>query len=113
MTATTPAVPPMPSASQPDPAVIPPVPPADLVTVAGESRPAADVLAGGQADTDSIDAELRLALAAIARAPRLLVGCDYDGTLAPIVADPWLVRPLPEGVDALRSLAELTDTTVA
>jgi trehalose-phosphatase len=56
---------------------------------------------------------LRRALAVIARTPRLLVACDYDGTLAPITADPWSVRPLPAAVAALRSLACLPDTTAA
>jgi trehalose 6-phosphate phosphatase len=49
----------------------------------------------------------------IARTPRLLVACDYDGTLAPIVADPWSAYPLPETVAALRSLAILPETTTA
>jgi hypothetical protein len=31
----------------------------------------------------SLDAGLRRALAELARTPRLLVACDYDGTLAP------------------------------
>ena len=39
----------------------------------------------------------------LARTPRLLVACDYDGTLAPIVSDPNLAKPLPESVHALRS----------
>ena len=56
---------------------------------------------------------VRRALAAMARTPRLLVACDYDGTLAPIVADPWSVQPLPEAVTALRSLAGMAETTVA
>jgi len=37
--------------------------------------------------------ELRRALAQLARTPRLLVACDYDGTLAPIVPDPQRGRP--------------------
>jgi trehalose 6-phosphate phosphatase len=56
---------------------------------------------------------LRQALAAVARTPRLLVACDYDGTLAPIAGDPWSVRPLPDAVTALRSLACLPETTAA
>jgi trehalose 6-phosphate phosphatase len=56
---------------------------------------------------------LRRSLAAIARTPRLLVACDYDGTLAPIAADPWSARPLAEAVTALRSLAGVPDTTAA
>jgi trehalose 6-phosphate phosphatase len=69
-------------------------------------------LAPGQAVT-SLDAGLRRAVAAAARAPRLLVGCDYDGTLAPITADPLSVHPLPEAVTALRLLAGLPETTAA
>jgi trehalose 6-phosphate phosphatase len=61
----------------------------------------------------SLDAGLRRALAELARKPRLLVACDYDGTLAPITADPMTVRPLPEAVIALRSLASLPETTAA
>jgi trehalose 6-phosphate phosphatase len=61
----------------------------------------------------SLPPEVRRALGPVARTPRLLVACDYDGTLAPIVADPWSVRPLPEAVAFLRSLACMPDTTVA
>jgi trehalose 6-phosphate phosphatase len=80
---------------------------------AGRAEASERLEAAGDAGGVSLDGELRLALAAVARAPRLLVGCDYDGTLAPIVPDPWSVRPLPEAVGALRSLADLADTTVA
>jgi trehalose-phosphatase len=41
------------------------------------------------------------------------VACDYDGTLAPIVADPTNAVPLPEAVAAVRALAALPQTTVA
>ncbi len=41
----------------------------------------------------SIDAQLRAAVGRIARVPQLLVACDYDGTLAPIVEDPTQARP--------------------
>jgi trehalose 6-phosphate phosphatase len=61
----------------------------------------------------SLDAGLRRALAELARTPRLLVACDYDGTLAPITADPRSVPPFPEAVTALRSLACLPETTAA
>ena len=57
--------------------------------------------------------ELRRALSAIARTPRLLVASDYDGTLAPIVSDPQKAFPHPESVRALRALAGLTATIVA
>ncbi|WP_086818633.1 trehalose-phosphatase, partial [Allokutzneria sp. NRRL B-24872] len=62
---------------------------------------------------EALPAELRRALVQLARTPRLLIACDYDGTMAPIVADPEQARPLPESVNALRSLATLSSTTVA
>jgi trehalose-phosphatase len=67
--------------------------------------------AGGPAEP--LDAELRAAAARVARVPVLLVACDYDGTLAPIVQDPTRAVPLPEAVAALRALASLPQTTVA
>jgi len=60
-----------------------------------------------------IDAALRAALADIARVPQLLIGCDYDGTLAPLVDDPSAAGPLPEAVAAVRALAALPQTVVA
>ena len=51
------------------------------------------------------------ALTAVARVPRLLVACDYDGTLSPIVANPQDARPLPAAADALSAIAELPATT--
>ncbi|GAA2011914.1 hypothetical protein GCM10009839_02720 [Catenulispora yoronensis] len=54
---------------------------------------------------------LREAVARIARTPRLLVVCDYDGTLAPIVQDPTKAVPRPESVEALVALAALPATT--
>jgi trehalose 6-phosphate phosphatase len=41
------------------------------------------------------------------------VACDYDGTMAPIVANPDDARPLTESAAALRSLAALPSTTAA
>src|SRR5439155_1048781 len=58
-----------------------------------------------------LPAEVRRAIVQIARTPRLLVACDYDGTLAPITLNPDEARPLPESVGALRSLAALHETT--
>ncbi|NJC71109.1 trehalose-phosphatase [Planosporangium thailandense] len=62
---------------------------------------------------DALEAGLRAACARVARVPTLLVACDYDGTLAPIVEDPTRAAPLPEAVAALRALASLPQTTVA
>ncbi len=63
--------------------------------------------------TDPMDPALRAALGRLARVPQLLVICDYDGTLAPIVDDPTKAGPLPEAVAAVRSLAKMPQTTVA
>jgi len=71
------------------------------------------VLDGDVRATDRIDPELRAAIGRIARMPILLVACDYDGTLAPIVEDPTKAVPLPEAVAAVRALAALPQTTVA
>ena len=65
------------------------------------------------ATTGLIAEDLRAAIVRIARTPNLLVACDYDGTLAPIVDDPTKAWPLPEAVAAVRSLAALPQTTVA
>ncbi|GAA5118509.1 trehalose-phosphatase [Haloechinothrix salitolerans] len=62
---------------------------------------------------EALPADLRRAIVHIARTPRLLVACDYDGTLAPIVENPDTARPLPESVGAMRSLAALHETTAA
>jgi trehalose-phosphatase len=63
--------------------------------------------------SDGIDPALRSAVGLIARVPQLLIACDYDGTLAPIVEDPAAAAPLPEAVAAVRALAALPQTTVA
>jgi trehalose 6-phosphate phosphatase len=52
-------------------------------------------------------------LDALAQQPTLLIACDYDGTLAPIVSDPMKALPLRETSVALRSLAALPQTDVA
>jgi trehalose-phosphatase len=72
---------------------------------------AAPLAAGGSGEP--LDAGLRASAARVARVPVLLVACDYDGTLAPIVPDPTRAVPLPEAVAALRALASLPQTTVA
>ena len=57
--------------------------------------------------------ELRRALSAVARTPRLLVASDYDGVVAPIVSDPTKAFPRQESVTALRALAGLAYTDAA
>lgn len=49
----------------------------------------------------------------IARAPRLLVACDFDGTLTPIAPRPALARIERETLDLLGDLAALPRTNVA
>jgi trehalose 6-phosphate phosphatase len=44
---------------------------------------------------------------------KLLITCDFDGTLAPIVNNPEDARMLPAAATALTALAELPDTEVA
>jgi trehalose-phosphatase len=49
----------------------------------------------------------------LSRAPILLVACDYDGTIAPIVDEPAQAAPHREALVALRMLADLPQTHVA
>jgi len=56
--------------------------------------------------------ELDLALERVAHAPILLVACDFDGTLSPIVMDPAAAAPDPEALEALSALAGLPHTPV-
>lgn len=56
-----------------------------------------------------LDAELNR----LAATPVLLIACDYDGTLAPIVSDPREAHPKRESVVALRNLAGMSQTPVA
>jgi trehalose 6-phosphate phosphatase len=62
---------------------------------------------------ETLDPDLRRAITRVAHTPRLLVACDYDGTLAPIVADPGDAVPQPESISALCALAGLHETTTA
>ncbi|MGE2714672.1 trehalose-phosphatase [Mycolicibacterium litorale] len=62
---------------------------------------------------DGLPTDLRDALDRVARLPRLLIACDYDGTLAPIVSNPADARPLPASATAVEALADLPATTVS
>lgn len=61
----------------------------------------------------AVSADLRAALDRVARADRLLVALDFDGTLAPLEDDPMSARALPEAAAAVAALAALPDTPVA
>lgn len=53
---------------------------------------------------------LDAALDALARTPRLLVCCDFDGTISTLVDEPSAARPVDGAVAALDALARLVDT---
>ena len=57
--------------------------------------------------------DLQQALDVVAEVPRLLIACDFDGTLAPIVNNPADARPLPAAAEALEELSNLPSTEVA
>jgi trehalose 6-phosphate phosphatase len=57
--------------------------------------------------------ELGERLHQLARVPRLLVACDYDGVLAPLVDDPMDALPNRNAMAAMRALAEQANTHVA
>lgn len=61
----------------------------------------------------SLPDDVTAALTRAAQVPRLLVACDFDGTLAPIVNHPGDARPLPAAADALRALAQQPATSAA
>lgn len=56
---------------------------------------------------------LRERLASIATTPVLLVACDFDGTLAPLVDDPTVAMPHPVAMAALVELSSLDHTHAA
>lgn len=61
----------------------------------------------------TFDPALIAALERAAAASTLLVACDYDGTLAPLVDDPDRATPLPGTVEALAELATVPGTWVS
>jgi trehalose 6-phosphate phosphatase len=52
------------------------------------------------------------ALRPVARSEVLLVACDFDGTLSPIISDPSAAAPDPRVMEPLRGLAALPATPV-
>ncbi|MGS0686068.1 bifunctional alpha,alpha-trehalose-phosphate synthase (UDP-forming)/trehalose-phosphatase [Nakamurella sp. GG22] len=57
--------------------------------------------------------DVTAAIAEVSETGRLLVATDFDGCLAPIVDDPAAARPLPESMEALRTLTVTPGTIVA
>lgn len=60
-----------------------------------------------------LDPSLAEALAQLCRTERLLVACDFDGVLAPIVPRAEEARPLPASVEALAGITRLPRTSTA
>ncbi|MGB3830090.1 MAG: trehalose-phosphatase, partial [Ornithinimicrobium sp.] len=56
---------------------------------------------------------LRAAIAQLGTVGHLLVGVDFDGTLAPLADEPMDAEPVSGAMPALHSLAGLADVTVA
>lgn len=64
-------------------------------------------------DRPSDPREVETALDEFTSVPRLLIASDFDGVLAPIVADRDAVQPDQEALAALRELADLPGVAVA
>lgn len=82
-------------------------------TVADWARHIVQALTGTPSPHDGIDAELRRALAEVARAERLVVSTDFDGTLARLVDEPAEATLEPGAQLALARLARLAGVDVA
>lgn len=60
-----------------------------------------------------MDPQLQQALSELASAGPILVATDFDGVLAPLVADPSTSRPIDGSLELLRELAGLPEVFVA
>ena len=58
------------------------------------------------------DPYLNEALERLARTETLLIACDFDGTLAPIVGNPSDAVPHRASINSLRAMAAMPDTDV-
>jgi trehalose 6-phosphate phosphatase len=77
----------------------------------GPGEPGRGVSPGGPLLPEPRSDAGRAGLKALLRAPgRALIALDYDGTLAPIVADPAAAHAHPDAVGALSGLAPLVGT---
>ena len=61
----------------------------------------------------ALPSSLRAALEAFVQHPRILIGVDFDGTLAPFATDPMQVRAAPGAMATLYAAAALRGVTVA
>ena len=62
---------------------------------------------------NDLPGSLRAALEAFVRRPRILIGADFDGTLAPFATDPMQARAAPGALNNLYAAASLRGVTVA
>lgn len=60
-----------------------------------------------------MNTDLERMIRSMAAAPVLLLASDFDGTLAPIVADPAMAAATPASIEAIRRLEALPHTHVA
>lgn len=60
-----------------------------------------------------LDPSLARALRDLATRRYVLIGVDFDGTLAPLVDDPMTAQPVTGSLELLAELAELPDVSVA
>ncbi|MFI6575720.1 glycoside hydrolase family 15 protein, partial [Nocardiopsis sp. NPDC050513] len=68
----------------------------------------------GDTTPEALPVDVRRRVSALARTPRLLIACDYDGALTPaLTPGGGSARPDPVAVRALRELADLPGTTCA
>jgi trehalose-phosphatase len=66
-----------------------------------------------QSPDPALDPALDRAVEAFARRDRVLLALDFDGTIAPLVADPSAAEPLPLAAEAIAALVALPRTHVA
>ena len=71
-----------------------------------------DAAVAGPAD-GAIPAEVLTLVRRAAAAPTVVLATDFDGTLAPFVADPMQARPVAGAVEALRAAVALPGVTTA
>jgi trehalose 6-phosphate phosphatase len=62
---------------------------------------------------NELPGSLRAALKAFVQRPRILIGADFDGTLAPFATDPMQSRAAPGALTSLYSAASLPGVSVA
>ncbi|WP_193104106.1 bifunctional alpha,alpha-trehalose-phosphate synthase (UDP-forming)/trehalose-phosphatase [Brachybacterium sp. FME24] len=75
----------------------------------GESKPPVRLTGDEATAPETVDATLR----DFAQTPRILIASDFDGVLAPIVADRDAVEPDPQALATLRELSQMHGVAVA